>query len=196
MISTTLKKLKLISGSTLAKIFDDLYNDILTIPYTSASTFIKKLWERYNPASPSTNGSVFEGLIATVLYKSKILPLYLQAEISFVPNVKFDFVAYAKTCGPIVLAAKTSLRERYKQADLEGMMLRQVHRKAKRFLITLNEEEARNVNKKIKQGKVLGLDRVVVMDYSFDDLICELQNHEYIIPNKIPVIKSQRLVTL
>ena len=150
------------------------------------------MWGRY-PAGgkPVTNGNVFEGLLATILYLNKILPLYQQAKLAFVPNVEFDFVAYSIEFGPIVLSAKTSLRERYKQADLEGMMLRQVHRKAKSFLITLNVEEAKSVNQKIGDGKVLGLDRVVVATNSeFDELLEELKTYSYEEPKPEPIIVS------
>ena len=76
----------------------------------------------------------------------------------FVPNINFDFLLYSREYGPVVLSAKTSLRERYKQADLEGMMLRQVHRNAKTYLITLNSDEAKSVNSKISNGQVLGIE--------------------------------------
>jgi len=40
------------------------------------------------------------------------------------------------------LTIKTSLRERYKQADLEGLALKQVYRKSKTYLITLSGQES------------------------------------------------------
>ena len=142
------------------------------------------------------NGAVFEGLLATILYRSGVLPLFVQAKLSFVPNVDFDFVAYSKEFGPVILSAKTSLRERYKQADLEGMMLRQVHRKSKSYLITLNEKEAAGVNTKIETGLVLGLDKVVVAtDKSFDELINELQALNFYRPEKIEVLTSSRVIS-
>ncbi len=194
-ISERLNSLQLISGDSISSIFDELYDDILTIPYTSESALVRELWSRYKPTSPSLNGSVFEGILAAVLFRSGILPLYVQAKLSYVPNVDFDFVAYTKEFGPIILSAKTSLRERYKQADLEGMMLRQVHRKSKSYLITLNATEANSVNKKIKAGTVLGLDDVIVAsDEKFDRLIVELKNYTYYQPEKIDVLTSTRLI--
>ncbi len=97
--------------------------------------------------------------------------------------------------GPIIFSAKTSLRERYKQADLEGMMLRQVHRRSKSYLITLNELEANNVNEKIKNGQVLGLDSVIVAsNESFDELIAKLKTYNYYKPEKIDILTSARLI--
>ena len=194
-ISDELKRLQLISGQKISEIFDDLYSDILTITYSSEASLINDLWVRYTPTNSALNGNVFEGILASVLYRSGILPLYVQAKLSYVPNVDFDFVAYTKEFGPIILSAKTSLRERYKQADLEGMMLRQVHRKSKSYLITLNVAEANSVNNKIENGLVLGLDDVIVAtDEKFDKLIVELKTYHYYQPEKIDVLTSTRLI--
>lgn len=187
--------LQLISGDKVKELFDSLYTDILTKPFTSESAFVTELWGRYPQGTPSLNGAVFEGILAAIFYRSNILPLFIQAKLSFVPNVDFDFVAYSEEYGPVILSAKTSLRERYKQADLEGMMLRQVHRKAKSYLLTLNKQEAKSVNNKIDDGRVLGLDKVIVATQpEFDQLILELKQLSYCKPEKIDVLTSTRLV--
>lgn len=194
-ISKKLLELKLISGPEVCRVFDKIYPDILTLSYRSESKLIENLWSRYTPITPSTNGNVFEGLLATIMYRSGISPIFVQAKISFVPNVDFDFVAYSDEYGPIVISAKTSLRERYKQADLEGMMLRQVHRRAKSYLITLNSTETNSVNEKIKNGQVLGLDDVILAtDDKFDDLIKFLKTLNYSQPKKIDIITGKRVI--
>jgi len=196
-ISKELLELQLISGDKVCAVFDDIYGDILTIKYTSESDLMKDLWARYEsePFSNSLNGSVFEGLLATIFHRSNISPIYVQANVSFVPNVDFDFIGYSKEYGPVSLSAKTSLRERYKQADLEGMMLRQVHRKARSFLITLDIPTARNTNRKIDTGQVLGLEEVVIAtNSSFDKLIKTLKSLEFYQPEKMDVIKAKRII--
>ena len=194
-IADDLERLQLISGPKIKEIFNNIYPDILTIQYNSESDFIQEMWVRYTQGNPSLNGSVFEGLLAVMFFRSGILPLYIQAKLSFVPNVEFDFIAYSKEYGPIVLSAKTSLRERYKQADLEGMMLRQVHRKSKSFLITLNEIEAGSVNAKIKMGEVLGLDSVVLANCKkFDNLIKKLKSLTLFKPEMLDVVTSARFI--
>jgi len=194
-ISNQLSALDLISGEKTASIFDQLYSDILTASYTSESDFISQLWGRYGSQTPSLNGAVFEGILATVLYRSNILPLYAQAQLVYVPNINFDFVAYTEELGPIILSAKTSLRERYKQADLEGMMLKNVHRKSKSYLITLNTKEAATVNNKINTGLVLGIDKVVVAtSLAFDELICKLKKYNYSEAGSIDILTSARLI--
>lgn len=194
-ISDILSNKNLISGPRVKEIFDKYYNDILDIDLTSPSKTMKELWSRYPNEIRSLNGKIFEGLLATILFRSGIFPIYVEATLSFVPNVEFDFVAYCRECGPIILSAKTSLRERYKQADLEGMMVRQVHRKAKSYLLTLDKPAARLVNEKISNGQVLGLDDVVVADdQKFDDLIRSLSQLNFYTPEKIEVLTSKRLI--
>ena len=194
-IANELAELNLISGDQVKKVFDDLFSDSLTIPMSSGSDFIRNMWERYDNQTPSLNGKVFEGLLAICLYRMGIRPIYLQAKMAFIPNVDFDFILYSREVGPVVLSAKTSLRERYKQADLEGMMLRQVHRKAQTYLITMNEAEANSVNGKINTGAVLGIDSVVTASSSsFDGLLSNLQKLDYIKPPSVRVITSNKII--
>jgi len=195
--SEVLAEKNLISGPKIKVIFDEIFSDILKLDINSPSQMMHDLWARFpSSETPSLNGSVFEGLLATILYRHNVRPLYVQANLAFVPNVEFDFVAYSKKYGPIILSAKTSLRERYKQADLEGMMVRQVHRKARSYLITLNEPEARNVNKKIEKGQVLGIDKVILAtNVEFDHLVKSLVEMEFYSPLKIDVLTSKRLIT-
>lgn len=195
VISEKLSSHNLISGDKVCAVFDRLYSDILEIPIISGSSFMSCLWDRYEDESQNLNGKVFEGLIAATLYRLNILPIYMQAKLAFVPNVDFDFVLYSKEYGPIVLSAKTSLRERYKQADLEGMMLRHVHRNAKIYLITLNHSEAKNVNKKISNGQVLGIDSVITATtIAFDDLLTTLKSLHFYKPETIEVISGHRVI--
>jgi hypothetical protein len=194
-ISEKLISNNLISGDKVCAVFDSLYQGILSIPITSGSSFMSSLWERYGNESQNLNGKVFEGLIASVLYRLNILPIYVQAKLAFVPNVDFDFILYFKEYGPIVLSAKTSLRERYKQADLEGMMLREVHRNAKTYLITLNDSEAKNVNTKIENGQVLGIDSVITTTKpNFDKLLEDLSSLTFYKPKKVEIISDHRII--
>ena len=135
---------------------------------------------------------IFEYLIAVCLYSKKILPFYIQAKISFVPNATYDIVLYSAEGYPITLSIKTSLRERYKQADLEGLALKNVHRRAKNYLITLSAKEYGGVKKKIQEGDVAGLDKIILADSKeFDDLLSELSQINFIKPEMMEVIKGK-----
>jgi len=97
----------------------------------------------------------------------------------------------------ICWSVKTSLRERYKQADLESIALKYVHRKALSYLITLDEREARGVKEKIKTGDVIGLDNVIVAtEPEFDQLVADLKTFKFEEPPTVKVIESSQVVTI
>jgi hypothetical protein len=139
------------------------------------------------------NGNVFEVLISVLLYRQGLKPLYQQATIAFVPNVIFDLVLYTKEYGPVVLSIKTSLRERYKQVDLEGTVLRNVHRRARTYLITANKNEAASVNRKITGFDVQGIEKVV---YAFgkdmDELVVFLMQLQLVQPGTQDILTAGR----
>ena len=104
---------------------------------------------------------------------------------------------YTAERGPICWSVKTSLRERYKQADLESIALKYVHRKALSYLITLDEREARGVKEKIKTGDVIGLDNVIVAtEPEFDQLVADLKPFRFEEPPTVKVIESSQVVTI
>ena len=142
------------------------------------------------------NGKVFEYVLATLCIRENILPVYLSAKVAFVPNVVYDIMFYTSERGPICWSVKTSLRERYKQADLESIALKYVHRKALSYLITLDEKEAKGVKNKIVSGDVIGLDNVIVAtNPEFDELILELKEFVFSEPPTVKVIESNQIIT-
>ena len=185
--------------SMAAEVFDNLHGDFRLLKYSSASDYIKHYWEsyqKYSMRNNNLNGKIFEYMLATLLYREGIKPFYLEAKMAFVPNANFDLLLYSQERGPICLSAKTSLRERYKQADLESIALKQVHRRALCYLVTLSEKEATSVKRKIKKGEIVGLDKVVVATSpEFDDLIQDLKsNYSYYSPQPVEVITAFRRV--
>ena len=150
--------------------------DALTT-YSKPHEFVSEAYQLYkkeNKDNPSINGRIFEYLICETLAQGGITPFYYQARFERVPNADFDVLLYDAT-HPIALTMKTSLRERYKQADLEGAALRNVYRKAESYLITLNEEEAARVVDKIADGSVAGVARCLLADKpEYSELIAEL----------------------
>ena len=109
------------------KITSDFIGDI-TLPLTmKPSDYVDECWKRYKTyvaslpkkkqrTLNSLNGKIFEVIIATAFYRSKIKPFYLQASSRLVPDVDYDIVMYDKEKEiPITISIKTSSRERYKQ---------------------------------------------------------------------------------
>lgn len=180
-------------------IFDSLFLNFLDVKYDKPSEYISIYWEaykKYPEVNKNLNGKVFEYILATLCVRENILPLYLNANVAFVPNIVYDLMFYTTERGPICISAKTSLRERYKQADLEAIALKYVHRKALCYLVTLDVSEAKKVKEKIKSGDVIGLDKVVVATSDeFNDLINELKQYKFSDPPTVKVIESNQVIT-
>ena len=161
-----------------------------------ASKFIADVWKNVESKKAKDGvgntvlGSAFECLLALVFCLEEISPFFMQAELSFVPNAKFDILMYDSSGWPISISIKTSLRERYKQADLEAMALKQVHRKSESYLITLNETEAAAQARKIEKRDLVALDRIILATSTeFDNLLAELKSRQLIDPDLVPVIR-------
>ncbi len=162
----------------------NIYNDaIKQLEFVTTHDFIPKAYGIYKknyPNNPSINGRIFEYLICESLAKISLTPFYYQAKFNLVPNADFDVVLYHYK-KPVVLTMKTSLRERYKQAVLEGMALKQVYRQAKSYLITLSEKEVKPLKKKIQDGGIYGLDScVIVSSPDFDILLNKLKEEQFV----------------
>ena len=181
-------------------VFESLYSNFFELQYSTPSDYINMYWQLYlkNPnRNNNLNGKIFEYILSTLFIREGLLPLYLSAKVAFVPNVIYDLMLYTAERGPICISAKTSLRERYKQADLEAIALKYVHRKALSYLLTLEENEANSVSQKIKSGDVIGLDSVIVASSpQFDDLILNLKKFELKDPPTVKVIESTQVVTI
>ena len=164
------------------------------------SEYVNYCWKKYTTSgvvqNNALNGTVFELIIATLFVKEGILPLYLQAKVAFVPNVNFDAVLYSAESGPIGLSLKTSLRERYKQADLEAIAMKYVHRKAENYLLTMDSNEAAAVSAKIANGEALGLNKAILTTSAqFDNFIDDLRVRNFIQPGSVEIITSGSVIT-
>lgn len=160
-----------------------------------ASEFVSEMWNMYLAAHQpdnNINGKVFEEIIAMALVKSDLMPFYMQANVAFIPNVNYDFILY-DDASLVSLSAKVSLRERWKQADLEAVALRYIHRKSKSFVITMNEREAAARNAKISE--CMGINSfVVATSKNFDQLIAELKLTKFKLSPTFEVVTSKTII--
>lgn len=162
-------------GSQAAGIYKSV---VAQVPYRSGREhrFIAEAYDTYSNryvGEPSTNGLIFEYLVCETLSKSG-LPYYYQAELNHIPNATFDVLLYHPIT-PRVLTMKVSLRERYKQAALEGGALQQVYRSSEVYLVTMHSNEARLVSQKIRDGDCPGISRCILAKKpDFSKLIAEL----------------------
>lgn len=172
--------------SVTAFVFEELFPSFLEVEYDTPKEYVQKYWDAYNASGKinnNLNGKLFELIIMTLLYREGIVPFYTQAHVTFVPSIDFDVILYKEDQYghiPYCLSLKTSLRERWKQADLEGEALKKVHRRAKCYLLCLNEQETKRINQKIVAGEAVGIDEVVYcLSDRFNTFIYELKSATY-----------------
>ncbi len=104
-------------------------------------------------------GTAMEYSLLVALLERGKRPLYWQAEFQELPNNFYDVMFFTKERGPVVLSPKTSLRERYKQADLEALALRGLYPQSWFFLLSLDRDKKHiaNIQRKITGGRVHGI---------------------------------------
>lgn len=163
------------------------------------SEYIRQCQEAYVrcpvPKNNALNGKMFELMISSLCVRENIKLVFLQTSVAFVPNVEYDAILYSSEQFPISLSMKTSLRERYKQADLEAIALKYVHRKAESYLLSLYENEVRDVKSKILSDSVLGINNVLcATSNEFDEFISSLQERTFIKPEKIEVVTAKNVI--
>lgn len=130
--------------------------------------------DRNQQSNRPISGNVFEYLVIDALFKHHISPIYYQAEITNIPDIKYDILLYHPVY-PVVISCKTSLGERWKQADLEGGALKQVYRGALSYLVTMPKisrdgkvtHEGLNIQRKIEAKTAVGLDQSIEIDPEF-----------------------------
>ena len=156
-----------------------------------ASEFISVYWNSYiktYESNPSVNGGVFEPLLVLSLLREGIYPVYTQARLAFVPNVILDIVLYNRKT-PVTISAKTTLRERWKQADLEAMATKYVHREAKCYVLTLSENEVSARRK--EENSYMGIDAFVLAHTEeYDNLINEIKKINISTGETIKIIET------
>ena len=126
---------------------------------------VSKLYEKIRPRGKGSriwNGYLLEALVVKLL-RTKIDPscIFTNRKIALIDDTTYDITLCAtsnngKTQSPICLSVKTSLRERYKQAEREGLNAKQVHLGSFTALLTMDSKTAEK-----KGGNMRGLDMVV-----------------------------------
>lgn len=179
--------------SATTRLFDCLIpgHTFMTLEYGTPQEYVERYWNALILAGrPTLHGNIFEYIIYTLLFRENIKPFYTQAKVAFVPNVNFDTLLYCQST-PVSLSLKTSLRERYKQADLEAIALKYVHRRSKCYLLTMDSAEANVQKAKILSGDIIGLDEIIDCNSEdINNLILELKRIQFTTSNKIDVVQG------
>lgn len=146
--------------------------------------------------SNALRGSVFENLILSIFLGNNIKPIYEQCTLQFVPNVRFDLILFESPLKPIIISLKTSLRERYKQVELEAYYCKQVYKRAECLFISLDSQGVRAQEVKKNKFEILYIDNfIIASEHKFDRIIKQLSNNDYQESSTFNVVKSGALIT-
>ncbi|MDV3143197.1 MAG: hypothetical protein Q8764_01225 [Pigeon pea little leaf phytoplasma] len=138
-------------------------------------------------------GKINELLILRYLKSQGINNLYPQAYLFFIPDIKFDLVLFSQTKRIFGFSIKTCLRERYKQAVIEGQQLKKLDSRFRFYLLTNDLQETKRLNQKIIQGKVPGIDAVInCFSPQADLFIQNLLTQQFTIFTDINLIKKNK----
>jgi hypothetical protein len=142
----------------------------------------------------SMSGSWLEWATLVALKKENLTPAYWQAEFAVVPNNFNDVMLWSKEFGPVIISCKTSLRERYKQADLEALALRAHYANGKFFLLTLDADKKHlaHTRKKIADKELLALHAIYAEDNA-DELFAFLKTLTLTEPDS-KILRSGKIV--
>ncbi|MDV3182587.1 MAG: hypothetical protein Q8869_01800, partial [Candidatus Phytoplasma australasiaticum] len=139
------------------------------------------------------NVKINEYLILFYWKNQGIMPLYPQAYLFFIPDIKFDLVLFTQTKRILGFSIKTCLRERYKQAVIEGQQLKKLDSRFRFYLLTNDLQETKKLNQKITQGKVPGIDAVInCFSPQADVFIQNLLTQQFTIFTDINLIKKNK----
>lgn len=135
---------------------------------------LKKFWEIFEQTNRNNSliGKMFEFIVCECLIQFGVGPLYFQSQFYNLEQDTYDLASWTEHGFPIIISCKTSLRERWKQAELEGRLLKLKYPNAESYLITLHTDEANRLRKGIEKGEVTGIDKIYLGDEpEFDDFI-------------------------
>ena len=156
-------------------------------PYEIIGKYYDRYKSEYVPNN-SLNGSIFEYLLLIVFLREGITPIYYQAKLTFVPNIDFDILFYNRKT-PVSVSAKTSLRERWKQADIEAMAMKYVHRKAQCYVLTLSEKEV--ITRRKEDNSYVGIDEFIIANKpEFDDWLEKIKKINFKESEQIEIVEN------
>jgi hypothetical protein len=174
------------------KTVKELWEGITDTPAAKRVSTIYNLKRRTGRGAANWNGFIFEALIYRLLTEGNIAPncIFENRCLALIPDTKYDLLLCSsdKPTGrqlPICISLKTSLRERYKQAEREGMIAKQVHRGSITALLTMDTKEVAH-----KRQRFYGLDYVIDCNDSG-----ELEKFVHLIRdlNPVPRLKIREL---
>lgn len=157
-------------------------------PYETFAS-IWRAYQKLGTRSNNQNGRMFEYAVCETLVQHNVGKMYYQCKLWSMPNDIIDICGWSREGFPVIISCKTSIRERWKQAEMEGRILKGIFPKAASFIVMSDKDEAAKLKERIENREAIGLDRVYVAHKSeFDELIKYLQ--------RILLVKTKAIMPL
>ena len=128
-------------------------------PTAIPSRFMESAYAKFSTGMPRHNGKLFEGLFLAILGRSGLSHVILDAEYSCLPYSTIDIAIYNENNSPALISLKSSLRERWKQSDLEFSRIKSLNPRATCAIATL--EDAGMPLRLLEENRLLGSDFIV-----------------------------------
>ena len=141
----------------------ELSHDIIKFsqenPTSTPSSFMESAYAKFSTGMPRHNGKLFEGLFLAILGRTGFSHIILDAEYSCLPYSKIDVAIYTQKKVPALISLKSSLRERWKQSDLEFNRIKSLNPGAICAIATL--EDAGMPLRLLEEKRLLGSDFII-----------------------------------
>ena len=157
----------------------------LDFKYKNKNEYFQYFWSKYQDykkdyklknnkeINNTYNGQSFSIIIINLINRENIQIEAMDEIILDLPFVKPDVIIKSKKGNNIFLSLKTSLRERWKQADWESIKYKKKFKNANCFLLSNNYKEVSFLKTKIDN---LDIDKVFhTNEKDFDELFDELK---------------------
>lgn len=155
--------------SDLTRTFVDITRspNVPSYPY---SRFMSAFWEEAS-SQGQNSGALFELMVACCLYDARVGIFYRHATLQDSPKVESDLLVWTREGMPWCIQMTSTLRERYKLADLQAFRVKAAYHNAAFFLLTMDQFDT----SKRSKNDFESLDELVYCgSAAFDSLIEKL----------------------
>jgi hypothetical protein len=140
------------------------------VPSYPYSRFMSAFWDEASTHG-QTSGALFELMVASCLYDARVGTFYRHANLQGSPKVETDLLVWTREGKPWCIQMTSTLRERYRLADLQAFRVKASYQNAAFFLLTMDQFDTAKRSKKDFES----LDELVYCgSAAFDSLIAQL----------------------
>jgi len=150
------KFIKILKSKKMYKFFFEEVK-IQNIPYNDPKDFFLSCWREFEnfkagyfekherKLNNSVPGQAFEMIVFCLLDREGLVILSMDENLKEVPLIRPDFILENN----VFISCKTSLRERWKQADWEAIKYKEQFNQSKCFLLVNDYKESQSLKRKL-----------------------------------------------